>query len=79
MASAIISTPQKPPPPSVDIAATAIVAPSAETLRAELKAWEKNFAIAHEGRKPGRNDIKAEPSIGASRTHSLQTPTNAGV
>lgn len=35
-------------------------------LRVELKEWEKLFAAAHEGRKPGREDIKRCPEIGLS-------------
>lgn len=34
------------------------------TLRQELKAWEKTFAASHDGRKAGRDDIKANPEIG---------------
>lgn len=33
-------------------------------LRQELKEWEKSFATAHKGRKPGREDIKQCPKIG---------------
>lgn len=36
------------------------------TLRVELKQWEKAFADANGGRKAGRHDIKQDPSIGAS-------------
>ncbi|MCJ1246630.1 DNA replication regulator sld2 [Trapelia coarctata] len=34
-----------------------------EKVRAELKAWEKSFAAANEGRKAGREDIKKNPEI----------------
>jgi DNA replication and checkpoint protein len=34
------------------------------TLRAELKGWEKAFAEANGGRKAGRHDIKQDPEIG---------------
>ncbi|KAF2273917.1 uncharacterized protein EI97DRAFT_382413 [Westerdykella ornata] len=34
-------------------------------LRLELKAWEKAFAAEHEGRKAGREDIKADATISA--------------
>jgi hypothetical protein len=34
------------------------------TLRVELKQWEKDFADANGGRKAGRHDIKQDPSIG---------------
>lgn len=37
-------------------------------LRAELKAWEGEWATAHRGKKPGRDDIKQNPDIGASQT-----------
>ncbi|KAF2747066.1 hypothetical protein M011DRAFT_467961 [Sporormia fimetaria CBS 119925] len=33
------------------------------TLRLELKAWEKSFAATHDGRKAGREDIKADVVI----------------
>lgn len=36
----------------------------ADTLRLELKAWEKAFASTHEGRKASREDIKQHPTIG---------------
>lgn len=35
------------------------------TLRVELKQWEKAFADANGGRKAGRHDIKQDPSIGS--------------
>ncbi|GAM40381.1 hypothetical protein TCE0_039f12688 [Talaromyces pinophilus] len=35
------------------------------TLRVELKQWEKAFADANGGRKAGRHDIKQDPSIAA--------------
>lgn len=41
------------------------------TLRVELKQWEKAFADANGGRKAGRHDIKQDPSIGMSSTTSL--------
>jgi hypothetical protein len=45
-------------------------------LRLELKAWEKNFAIAHNGRKASREDIKKNPDIGISLNSSYAS-TNA--
>lgn len=33
-------------------------------LRLELKTWESDFAKSHNGSKPGRDDIKANPKIG---------------
>jgi hypothetical protein len=38
--------------------------PNTDTLRLELKAWEKEFANAHQGRKASREDIKQHPEIG---------------
>jgi hypothetical protein len=34
-------------------------------LRAELKTWEGEWASAHGGKKPGRQDIKQNPDIGS--------------
>lgn len=34
------------------------------TLRSELKVWEKNFAAANSGHKASRDDIKRHPDIG---------------
>ena len=34
-------------------------------LRAELKEWEGDWGAAHDGKKPGRDDIKQNPHIGA--------------
>lgn len=33
-------------------------------LRSELKQWERDFAVSHNGRKAGREDIKQHPDIG---------------
>lgn len=33
-------------------------------LRADLKKWESDWADGHNGSKPGRRDIKENPSIG---------------
>ncbi|EAQ83222.1 hypothetical protein CHGG_09626 [Chaetomium globosum CBS 148.51] len=33
-------------------------------LRADLKQWEGDWAVAHAGKKPGRDDIKQNPDIG---------------
>ena len=38
-------------------------------LRIELKQWEKHFTTSHNGRKPGRDDIKGDAQIG---THIFQ-------
>jgi 26S proteasome regulatory subunit N12 len=32
-------------------------------LRNDLKAWEKQFAAQHNGKKAGRDDIKADAII----------------
>ena len=34
------------------------------SLRIELKAWEKIFATANDGKKASRDDIKQNPDIG---------------
>lgn len=34
------------------------------TLRVELKIWEKKFASANNGQKASREDIKKNPNIG---------------
>jgi len=34
------------------------------TLRSELKVWEKTFAAANSGQKASRDDIKKHPDIG---------------
>ena len=39
-------------------------------LRAELKAWEGEWGTAHDGRKPGRDDIKQNSHIGAQPAFS---------
>jgi len=36
------------------------------SLRLELKAWEKEFASANNGLKASRDDIKKNPEIGIS-------------
>jgi hypothetical protein len=37
-------------------------------LRQELKVWEKKFAAENNGRKAGRDDIKANAEICTYRT-----------
>ncbi|OJD24628.1 hypothetical protein ACJ73_04015 [Blastomyces percursus] len=56
------------------------------TLRAELKEWERSFAAANGGRKPGRDDIKNNTAISAKyklysrlRAQSSQTSTHSPV
>jgi len=34
------------------------------SLRLELKIWEKSFATANNGKKASRDDIKKHPDIG---------------
>lgn len=36
----------------------------AQKVRADLKQWEGDWAKAHDGKKPGREDIKSNPDIG---------------
>ena len=38
--------------------------PPADSIRAELKAWEKAFSERHQGRKATRDEIKQHPDIG---------------
>ena len=45
-------------------------------LRAELKEWERAFSTANGGRKPERNDIKSDPSIGMDFTSVQVTATS---
>ncbi|PGH01417.1 hypothetical protein GX51_05224 [Blastomyces parvus] len=59
---------------------------SASALRAELKEWERSFAAANGGRKPGRDDIKNNTAISAKykfysrlRAHSSQASTRSPV
>lgn len=33
-------------------------------LKVELKAWERGFAAANDGKKASREDIKGNPEIG---------------
>lgn len=40
-------------------------------LRLELKTWESDFAKSHNGSKPGRDDIKANPKIGMALTRQV--------
>lgn len=37
----------------------------AQDVRASLKKWESDWADGHNGAKPGRQDIKNHPDIGA--------------
>lgn len=41
-------------------------------LRQDLKIWEKTFAAQNEGRKAGRDDIKANADICTHATFKLQ-------
>jgi 26S proteasome regulatory subunit N12 len=42
-------------------------------LRNDLKAWEKEFAAQHNGKKAGREDIKADAVICTHPTHFVCT------
>lgn len=42
------------------------LAEKSNTLRAELKSWEKAFSAANNGQKASRDDIKRHPEIGMS-------------
>lgn len=35
-----------------------------QTLRTELKTWEKQFSVQHGGKRPSRDDIKNNVEIG---------------
>jgi DNA replication regulator SLD2 len=35
-----------------------------QLIRSELKAWESQWSSTHDGKKPGREDIKNNPDIG---------------
>lgn len=52
---------------------------SAQQLRADLKRFEADWAIDHDGSKPQRDDIKRNPDIGnlppALRTTLQPLPT----
>jgi DNA replication regulator SLD2 len=37
-----------------------------QALRQELKQWENDWVKTHDGKKPGRADIKANEDIGTS-------------
>ncbi|RDW84911.1 hypothetical protein BP6252_02501 [Coleophoma cylindrospora] len=39
------------------------VAERSTTIRSELKAWEREFAAANGGQKPGKDDVKRNPGI----------------
>jgi hypothetical protein len=41
-------------------------------LRNDLKIWEKNFAAQNDGRKAGRDDIKANEEICTHATPSFE-------
>jgi len=43
---------------------SAVLEERSNSLRKELKAWEKRFADTNGGRKAERNDIKANLDIG---------------
>jgi hypothetical protein len=49
--------------PATTVLSTAEAA-QLNTLRVELKQWEKSFSDANGGKKAGRHDIKQDPDIG---------------
>jgi hypothetical protein len=42
-----------------------------QNLRLELKQWENGWVKTHDGKKPGRADIKANEDIGTMRILKL--------
>ena len=48
----------------MDLEERAALTERSNTLRSELKLWEKSFATANNGRKASRDDIKKHPDIG---------------
>ncbi|QKX62926.1 uncharacterized protein TRUGW13939_10094 [Talaromyces rugulosus] len=50
--------------PATTVLSTAEAA-QLNTLRVELKQWEKSFSDANDGKKAGRHDIKQDPDIAA--------------
>src|SRR4051812_16283426 len=72
------------PPPSTNITyqvytmETTDLEARCNALRHDLKAWEKKFAAQNNGRKAGRDDIKANATIcmHASNTTTLRSATN---
>ncbi|KIN01030.1 hypothetical protein OIDMADRAFT_122560 [Oidiodendron maius Zn] len=49
----------------MDLEERAALTERSNTLRSELKLWEKSFATANNGRKASRDDIKKHPDIAA--------------
>jgi len=43
-------------------------------LRLDLKAWEKKFAAQNDGRKAGRDDIKANAEICMYKSAEYRLP-----
>lgn len=43
-----------------------------QSLRAELKAWERQFAASNQGQKAGREDIKKNAEIGTDHVRAPQ-------
>jgi DNA replication regulator SLD2 len=41
------------------------------SLRVELKIWEKSFAAANNGKKASRDDIKKHPDIGKTSRFAI--------
>ncbi|OAL26269.1 hypothetical protein AYO20_10146 [Fonsecaea nubica] len=51
--------------PLLDTPKRASLQSQADTLRIDLKEYERSFAASHSGRKPGKGDIKADAVIAA--------------
>lgn len=54
--------------PALDTPKKATLQRQADTLRATLKEYERTFAATHDGRKPGREEIKADVAIATKYT-----------
>ena len=48
----------------MDGSVTAIYEAQSKQLRNELKVWEVDWQQSHDGKKPSRDAIKANPDIG---------------
>ena len=54
----------------MDATRKAALETESQALRADLKGWEHRWSSEHNGAKPSRNDIKANPDIGTFPTRS---------
>jgi len=53
----------------MDAQGRAALEKESQDLRLELKEWETTWAKNHNGRKPGRDNIKQHPEIGKEQRH----------